>query len=85
MPGCVLSVGRGSGEAHGDKTDQINSPTFSGAHFDWNCQRRIVFGQNDCDVEHEADVGKGCSGVERKTMVALVVVESVDAFVVKDF
>jgi len=64
MPGCVLSVGRGSGEAHGDKTDQINSPTFSGGHFDWNCQRRIVFGQNDCDVEHEADVGKGCGGVE---------------------
>ena len=64
MPGGVLSVCDGSGDAQSQETGQVNSTTFSGGHFNRNRQRRIVFGQNDRDVEDETDVGKRRRGVE---------------------
>ena len=54
-------------------------------HVDGNCQRWIVFGQNDGDVENEAGVGQGCGGVQGETVVPLVVVQSFDTFFVEDF
>ena len=85
VPRRILSKRRRCRQTNRRKSRRVHFILFMLTHIDGDCQGRIVFGQNDGNVENEAGVGQRGGGVQGETVVALVVVQSFDTFFVKDF